>query len=660
MCGVTGFLDRRPQRSGDQLVEQVTRMSATLAHRGPDDQGAWVDAEAGVALGHRRLAVIDLTEAGSQPMASAGGRYVVTYNGEVYNTAELRRDLTALGATFRGHSDTELLLAAVEQWGLEGALARVNGMFAFALWDRRQRRLHLARDRMGEKPMYYGWLGSTFLFGSELKALRVYPGFSPEVDRGALALYFRHNCVPAPHSIYEGVRKLPPATVLTIDAGTGGTDGEPVPYWSARTAAEAGAADPLTGSDEELAGELERLLTDAVGLRMQADVPLGAFLSGGVDSSTVVALMQARAAGRVRTFTVGFDDPAYDESEAAAAVAAHLGTEHVSISATPADAIDVIPRLPELYDEPFSDSSQIPTFLVSRLARQEVTVSLSGDGGDELFGGYNRYAWCPAIWRRIRRLPAPARVAAAAALRVPSAAAWDAAFRRAEPVLPRRLQVRYPGMKVEKLAGVLPATGPEDMYRRLTSHFQDPSALVVGTREPSTLLTDRAGWPDTADPVARMMFLDQVTYLPDDILVKVDRASMAVSLEARVPLLDHRVVEFAWRLPPAAKVRDGQGKWLLRQVLHRHVPEALVERPKAGFGLPVGAWLRGPLREWAEGLLDAGRLAREGFLDPGAVRGLWDGHLGGRRDRADQLWDVLMFQSWLERSSLPLAPVTAG
>ena len=657
MCGVTGVLDRRRRRTADGLGDVVTRMTETLSHRGPDDDGTWIDAPSGVGLGHRRLAVVDLSEAGRQPMLSSGHRYVLAYNGELYNYDELHRQLSGSGCRFRGHSDTELLLAAIEQWGLEGALARVNGMFAFALWDRRERRLQLVRDRLGEKPMYYGWAGETFLFASELKALRAHPDFSAEIDRGALALYFRHNCIPAPYSVYAGFSKLMPGTFVTVDADRPVADPVPVPYWSAGQVAEAGTADPLDGSPAELADQLEALLADAVRLRMHADVPLGAFLSGGVDSSLVVALMQAQSPRPVKTFTIGFADAAYDESREAAAVAAHLGTDHVGISVTPGDAIEVIPRLPVLYDEPFSDSSQIPTFLVSELARRDVTVSLSGDGGDELFGGYNRYAWCPSIWRRVGWLPARARSGAAAALRLPPTDAWDAAFRRAGPLLPPRLRVRYPGMKVDKIARVLSSSGLEDMYRRLTSHFSDPEALVVGAREPTTLIADRGSWPGLTDPVARMMYLDLVTYLPDDILVKLDRASMGVSLEARVPMLDHRVVEFAWRLPLGMKVRAGEGKWLLRHVLFRHVPRHLVDRPKAGFGLPIGDWLRGPLREWAEALLDRRRIADEGFLDHATVQSLWEAHVAGRRDRADQLWDLLMFQSWLEASSRSLAAV---
>ena len=651
MCGVTGFLEQRPPRHrAEEAVHLVGRMTATLSHRGPDDSGAWVDPDSGVALGHRRLAVIDLSEAGNQPMVSHGGRYVMTYNGEIYNMTEIRERLSAEGHRFRGHSDTEVMLTGIESWGLEPALARMNGMFAFALWDRQQRVLQLGRDRLGEKPLFYGWAGDTFLFGSELKALRAHPDFRRDIDLGALALYFRHNCVPAPHSIYAGCFKLPPGSLLTVPAATTSERPVPKPYWSARQVAEAGADSPTEGSALELTEQLEHLLTDAVRLRMHADVPLGAFLSGGVDSSTVVALMQSQSDRRVKTFTVGFADANYDESAFAAAVARHLGTDHTELAVTAADAMAVIPRLPVMYDEPFSDSSQIPTFLVSQLSRRHVTVSLSGDGGDELFGGYNRYSWGPALWRRIRATPRPARSLAANLMRRPSPQAWDALFRLADPALPERLRVRNPGAKVHKMAGVLQSAGLEDMYVRLASHWRDPAALVTGAREATTAVNDAAQWPMLTDPVERMMYLDLVSYLPDDILVKVDRASMAVSLEARVPMLDHRVVEFAWRVPLSMKIRDGRGKWLLRQVLYRHVPADLIDRPKAGFGLPIGDWLRGPLRDWAETLLAEDRLRRDGYLDPRVVRGVWDAHLSGRGDLQYQVWDVLMFQSWLDES----------
>lgn len=657
MCGITGFLERPPRHRAEEAADLVGRMTATLSHRGPDDRGAWADPPNGVALGHRRLAVIDLSEAGQQPMVSHGGRYVLTYNGEIYNMADMRKQLSAEGHRFRGHSDTEVLLTGIESWGLERALARLNGMFAFAVWDRHQRVLQLARDRLGEKPLFYSWAGQTFLFGSELKALRAHPDFERDIDLGVLALYFRHNCVPAPHSIHSGCFKLPPGSVLTVAAEA--TSDRPVPtsYWSAREAAEAGVATPIDGSPDETTDWLEDLLADAVRLRMHADVPLGAFLSGGVDSATVVAMMQSQSDRRVKTFTIGFADANYDESAFAAGVARHLGTDHTELMVTADDAIGVIPRLPTMYDEPFSDSSQIPTFLVSELSRRHVTVSLSGDGGDELFGGYNRYSWGPALWRRIRATPQPARAFAADVMSKPSPQTWDAVFRLAGPALPDRLRVRNPGTKLHKLAGVLQSTDLEDMYVRLASHWNDPTVLVTGAKEATSSVNDATQWPALTDPVERMMYLDLVTYLPDDILVKIDRASMAVSLEARVPMLDHRLVEFAWRVPLSMKIRDGRGKWILRQLLYRHVPEELIDRPKAGFGLPIGDWLRGPLRDWAETLVSEDRLRRDGYLDPGVVRDVWETHLTRRRNLQDQVWDVLMFQSWLGEQAGPAVGV---
>ncbi len=647
MCGVTGFLVPGGL-DGPAAERTVGRMAATLAHRGPDDAGVWVDAEAGVALGHRRLAIIDLSPLGHQPMLSACGRYVVVYNGEIYNFRALRSRLEEEGERFRSQSDTEVLLAAVSRWGPAEALARFNGMFAFALWDRHARRLILARDRLGEKPLYYGWMGRTFLFGSELKALRAYPEFVGEVDRGALALYMRHNYVPAPYCIYRGVRKLPPAAWLSVEPGRPGDWPAPIPYWSLRAAAERGVAEPLEGSEEEAADELDALLRDAVRLRMVADVPLGAFLSGGIDSSTVVALMQAQSARPVRTFTIGFHVRAYNEAEHAKAVARHLGTDHTELYVTPEEALAVIPRLPALYDEPFADSSQVPTFLVAQMARRHVTVALSGDGGDELFGGYNRYFWGRDLWRRLGRLPAGLRRVAARGLTAVSPETWGRVLRGLDPLVPRRLRTSNPGEKVHKLAGVVAVENPTRLYLSLVSHWDEPATVVLGAEEPPTPLTDAEQWPGFEDFTLRMMYLDAVTYLPDDILVKVDRASMGVSLEARIPLLDHRVVEYAWRLPLSRKVQGGRGKALLRRVLYRYVPRELVERPKMGFGVPIDAWLRGPLREWAEDLLAEHRLRAEGYFDPGPIRLKWREHLAATRDWHYHLWDVLMFQAWLE------------
>jgi asparagine synthase (glutamine-hydrolysing) len=668
VCGIAGLLDRGQRRS-EELAALLEPMTATLVHRGPDDAGSWLDAECGVALGQRRLAIVDLSPHGHQPMVSGDGRWVLNYNGEIYNHRELRRVLEEGGARFRGTSDTEVLLAAVQTWGLRQALQRSNGMFALALWDRRERTLALARDRMGEKPLYYGWSGRTLLFGSELKALRAFDGFTAPVDRRALTLYLRHNCVPAPYSIYEGFRKIEPATIVTFgpDDRPGSWPG-PDRYWSLRevaadavgaraarsgAAARVGAAEPDAGAMDTGAmgsgalDELDALLRDAVALRMQADVPLGAFLSGGIDSSLVVALMQAQSAGTVQTFTIAFEDERFDEADDARKVAAHLGTDHTEMAVTFADALDLVPRLPQLYDEPFSDSSQIPTVLLSELTRRHVTVALSGDGGDELFGGYNRYLWARDFWRRIERVPRPLRAGAGAALEAVPGRAWDTAFRWAEPVLPSSLRVRMPGLKVHKAAQVLPCRDLRDVHLRLASHFPRPAAAVVRGVEAPTILT--APDPATAawDPVEVMMYLDSVTYLPDDILTKVDRATMSASLEARVPYLDHRVVDAAWRLPVAVKVQGGKGKVPLRRLLHRYVPEALIERPKMGFGVPLGDWLVGPLRSWAEELLSERRLADEGYFDPAIVRRLWRAQLTGRAQRQYELWDVLMFQAWL-------------
>ncbi len=646
MCGIVGIRDE----SGVDARAAVEAMTATLVHRGPDDSGVWVDAAAGVALGHRRLSILDLSSAGHQPMSSHCGRYVIVFNGEIYNHVDIRKELEASdpAVRWRGHSDTEVMLAAFEHWGVEAALARFNGMFAFALWDRREHVLHLARDRFGEKPLYYGWMGDTFLFGSELKALKAHPAWRGEIDRGAVALYMRYSYIPAPYSIYRGIRKLLPAHVLSIPLANGKRETpQSRAYWSAKAVAEAGVRQPFTGNEAEAVESLDVLLRDAVALRTEADVPLGAFLSGGIDSSTVVALMQAQSVRPVRTFSIGFFEAGYNEAEHAKAVAKHLGTEHTELYVTAAEAMAVIPQLPEIYDEPFADSSQIPTFLVSQMTRQHVTVALSGDGGDELFGGYNRYLWGRDIWRKLGWMPKSARVAMAHGLAALSPQGWDRIFAIMEPVLPRRLRARLPGDKLHKLAGILACSSPEEMYRGLVSHW-DPVSVVLGASEPPTALTDHAQCADVPDFTQRMMFLDLVSYLPDDILAKVDRASMAVSLEARVPLLDHRVAEFAWTLPLVMKIRDGQGKWLLRQVLYKYVPKELIERPKMGFGMPIDAWLRGPLREWAENLLDESRLKKEGFFNPGAVHEKWNEHLNGGRNWAYHLWNVLMFQTWLE------------
>jgi asparagine synthase (glutamine-hydrolysing) len=632
------------------------RMAAALAHRGPDAEGTWLDESCGIALAHRRLSIIDLSPLGSQPMISASGRFVIVFNGEVYNHGALRKELMRNSArvAFRGHSDTEVMLAAIETWGLEDAVRRFVGMFAFALWDRQQHRLHLVRDRLGIKPLYYGWAGDTLLFGSELRAFTAHPSFQGEIDRNAIALLLRYQCIPAPHCIYRGVYKLLPGTILTLGRPES-ANAAPAAYWSARQVAEQGTSDPFTGTEGEAVEQLDTLLREAVSLRMIADVPIAAFLSGGVDSSTVAALMQAQSDRPISTFTIGSTDPAFDESPYARAVAHHLGTDHTELIVTPDDALAVVPQLATLYDEPFADSSQIPTYLISALIRRKATVALSGDGGDELFAGYNRHVWATRVWNSVRYLPRAVRNVQASAITAVPPSTWNSLFERVGHLMPKTLRHGDAGYKLHKMADVLSAPSIEAIYTRLSSHWHAPTSVVLDAAEPATALADPAHAVRLPGFVEKMLYLDLVTYLPDDVLTKVDRASMAVGLEARVPLLDHRVVEFVWRLPVSLKYRDGQSKWLLRQILYRHVPPSLVERSKVGFGIPLHSWLRGPLREWAEELLDERRLAREGYFNPAPIRQRWLEHLSGKRRWEYHLWDVLMFQAWLETSHAPLA-----
>jgi asparagine synthase (glutamine-hydrolysing) len=654
MCGFVGFFGGvDPSSSGiDQAV--IQRMTDTIMARGPDDDGFWIDSGNRVALGHRRLSIVDLSPAGHQPMPSGSGRYVIAFNGEIYNHLILRGELEASGrpALWRGHSDTETLLAGFDVWGIQATVERAIGMFAFAVWDREDNILTLARDRLGEKPLYYGWQGSgetaSFLFGSELKALRAHASFENKIDRGALSLQLRNNYIPAPYSIYQGISKLLPGSVLTVSL----RQREPKisTYWSGAQVAESGVANPFTGSADQAVDALETLLKDAVSKQMMADVPLGAFLSGGVDSSTVVALMQAQSERPVKTFTIGFHEDGYDEAVHAQAVAKHLGTDHTELYVTAQQAMDVIPRLPTLYDEPFSDSSQIPTFLVSQLARQHVTVSLSGDAGDELFCGYNRYQMTASLWNRVASAPMPLRKLAAKGLTSVSPGAWNKMANVVRSIAPTSLPFANLGDKLHKGAGVLGSESIDALYLNLVAHWHDPASVVIGGFEPPTLLVGDAPNLSGLDNIQRMMALDMLTYLPDDILAKVDRAAMGVSLETRVPFLDHRVVEFAWSLPQSMKLRDGQTKWALRQILFRHVPQALIERPKMGFGVPIGDWLRGPLRDWAETLLSESRLRDEGFFHAAPVRQKWEEHLSGQRNWQYHLWDILMFQAWLENN----------
>lgn len=634
-------------------------MADSLRHRGPDDSGVWIDPTCGVALGFRRLAILDLTPTGHQPMMAHNGRFVIAFNGEIYNhkdiKAELDREYGSNPVAWKGHSDTEIMLEALQAWGVEEALKKFTGMFAFVLWDRERRVLTLARDRLGEKPLYYGWRGDAFLFGSELKALKAHSAMTSviqqpwEIDRDALCFYARYDYVPTPYSIYRGVWKLPPGSFGTVPwENTAGRIPEIKKYWDIFEIVERGTHEPFRGSDEEAVHELDTLLRKTVREQMEADVPLGAFLSGGVDSSAIVALMQVQSDIPIRTFTIGFHEGEYNEAVHAKAVARHLGTDHTELYVTAEQTLSVIPRLSSMYDEPFSDSSQIPTYLVSEMTRRYVTVSLSGDGGDEMFGGYNRYFWGPDIWKRVGWMPKSVRKGIARALTVMPPGVWDNLFQSLALVLPKNIHQRMPGDKIYKLAEIMSVGNQEELYKRLVSIWQDPASVVISGQEDRAHLFDNSQWARLPTFLDRMMFLDAVTYLPDDILVKVDRASMAVSLESRAPYLSHHVVEFAWRLPQTMKVRNGQGKWLLRQVLDRYVPRTLIERPKMGFGVPIGVFLRGALRSWAEELLNERRLREEGFFHPEPIRQKWREHLSGRRNWQYDLWTILMFQQWLE------------
>lgn len=641
MCGITGFFDNNLQ-SATEMNVTTRQMAGTLKHRGPDAGDVWIDADNGIALGHRRLAIVDLSPTGEQPMISESGRYVIILNGEIYNFRALRHDLEAEGHRFRGTSDTEVMLAAFEEWGVAEAVPKFNGMFAFAVWDRRERVLYLSRDRMGEKPLYYGYAGDTFLFGSELKALARHPKFQGAIDREALALYLRHNYIPAPYSVYQKISKLCPGCILTLRA-----NGEPQvsEYWSLKEAARRGIESPLSCSAEEAVEQLDELIRDAVGLQMLADVPLGAFLSGGIDSSTIVGVMQALSNRPVRTFTIGFAEKEFDEAIFAKEVARHLGTEHTELYVTPEEAMAVIPKLSWFYDEPFADSSQIPTYLVSQLARDGVTVSLSGDGGDELFGGYRIYRSVMKVNDTLRWAPPALRRAAAWAL---DTAVRSGALDGFQVKDGKYVSAGHLTTRLGNFASVLRLRTNEELYRYMMSQWRNPAGLLQDVHEPVTAFTDRARMLDFPHLLQMMEYIDMGSYLPDDILVKVDRAAMAVSLESRVPLLDYRIVEFSWRTPVSMKLREDQGKWLLRQVAYRYVPKPLLERPKKGFSVPVDIWICGPLRDWAEALLDESRLRNEGVFNPAPIRKIWKDHVQGIKNSNSLLWDILMYQAWQE------------
>ncbi len=647
MCGLAGAIQLNIR--DDKWRDNLKKMASAIRHRGPDDEGVWFDSQAGIGLAHTRLSIIDLSVHGHQPMNSVSDRFIIAFNGEVYNFSSIKEELRGSGIEWRGHSDTEVILAAIEAWGLVVALKKFVGMFAIALWDRKEKVLSLVRDRLGIKPLYYGWVDGALLFGSELKALKAHPDFGPAIDRNSLALFLRHNYIPAPYSIYKGIYKLKPGHILNINQGKHLSQDSvnSICYWDARSIAESGQANLFEGSEEEASLELEKIIMESIGLRMIADVPLGAFLSGGVDSSTVVALMQAQSNRPVKTFTIGFSEQDYNEAEHAKAVAKHLGTDHTELYVTPNEALSVIPRLPYIFDEPFSDSSQIPTLLVSELTRKHVTVSLSGDGGDELFSGYGRYAATQRIWTKIGWMPG--WFAHAIATLLTHTPSWML------DVIPRHVIQKISGYgragsasdKLKKLAELLEAHQLVNLYRAMISHWKNPQKIVIGGIEPPTVFTSNNSMANLSDAVSRMMLLDTISYLPDDILTKVDRASMSIGLEARVPLLDHRVVEFAWKLPLSMKVGGGVEKRVLKNVLYRHVPKKLLDRPKMGFGVPINLWLRGPLKDWAENLLDESSLKEQGYFEPGPIRQKWKEHLSGNHDWHYYLWDVLMFQAWL-------------
>lgn len=642
MCGFAGFL--KSGRGPDNARELLEVMGNAIANRGPDSFGYWVDQDAGIGFAHRRLAIVDLSPAGHQPMSSKAGRYVIAFNGEIYNHLSIRAEIESEipDVKWLGHSDTETLLAAIELWGLEQTLIRAVGMFALALWDKELQTLLLARDRFGEKPLYFGWQDSLFLFGSELKSFRAHPDFKAVINRDALCLYLRHNCVPAPHSIYQDVSKLLPGTIVTVDSADRSVTSHY--YWDPVSTMVASAMADKHPEQQSI-DLLETKLKTAVREQMMADVPLGAFLSGGIDSSLIVALMQTQSQRPVKTFSIGFHEKEYDEAGFAKEVAKHLGTEHTELYVTADDSLAVVNKLADIYDEPFSDSSQIPTYLVSKMARQHVTVSLSGDAGDEIFCGYNRYILTDRMWGQLSRIPTFMRTAAAKCLTSVTVNNWN----KVNQLLPAVYKMPNLGDKLHKAAGVLAAKSADELYQGLVSHWDRPEAVVIGGKEPATLLTKRTLNKSIPQDIPRMMAMDTLTYLPDDILVKVDRAAMFVSLEGRVPFLDHRVAEYAWSMPMEHKLKNGVSKYCLRQILYKYVPQHLIERPKSGFAVPIAEWLRGPLKPWAEQLLAPTRLRQEGFFVAEQVQTLWEEHQSGAKNWQHHLWDILMFQNWYEK-----------
>jgi asparagine synthase (glutamine-hydrolysing) len=648
MCGITGLIDFSHQYNRSELESIILKMTAALHHRGPDDTGVWGDKDFPAAFGHTRLSIIDLSKEGRQPMVSSDGRYVLVYNGEIYNYKDLRKELAASGHGFRGHSDTEVMLAAFCQWGIQKSLERFNGMFAFGLWDCFEKKLYLSRDRFGEKPLYYGWMGKRFVFASELKALAAHPDFNKPVDRNALSLFLRYNYIPAPYSIYEGIKKLSASVILTI-SGLG--DNEPaIKYWDLNAIAQENSRKEFTHSEQEQVYALDALLRDAVGKRMVSDVPIGAFLSGGIDSSLIVSQMQAQSTSPVKTFTIGFNESFSNEAKAAKKIAGYLGTDHYEYYVNPSEMLDVIPGLPRLYDEPFADSSQIPTCIVSKIARQKVTVCLSGDGGDEFFCGYNHYLWGRKLWERIGWIYPGLRRSVSRIITSVPPGLLTSFFGYFQRFIPAQLSQNSLGDTLHKFAEIISCQTPTDLYTHMVTQWKNPEMVVIGNETTGNNAGYIQPFPPLDDYTHTMMYMDMVSYLSDDILAKVDRASMGVSLEVRVPYLDHRIAAFSWRVPLSMKIRDNKGKWLLRQVLKRYLPVDLMDPSKTGFSIPLDTWLRGPLKDWAESLLSRETLKNGGFFHPDPIRKKWNEHLSGMRNWQNYLWSILMFQAWYDES----------
>jgi asparagine synthase (glutamine-hydrolysing) len=642
MCGIAGFIGFRDNNHHDRIAKC---MGAAIHHRGPDSSGVWIEDKDQVALVHQRLSILDLSDAGHQPMISKQGRFVVVFNGEIYNHLEIRKRLNNFD--WIGTSDTETLLSAVEEWGLEKALQQFEGMFAFALWDKKKKTLTIARDRVGEKPLYYGVHNQIFLFGSELKALMKHPEFIGDIDRNSISLQMQYSYIPAPYSIYKGIKKLMPGSYIEISVSHGSCEiGVVKEYWKLADDIKKGLE--LERIDNEIVAiqSLDKVLSASIKDQMISDVPIGAFLSGGIDSSVVVSMMQKESMKPVKTFSIGFHEKEYNEAHYANDVAQHLGTDHTELYVTPEQAMEVIPKIPEIYDEPFSDSSQIPTYLVSELTKRHVTVSLSGDAGDELFGGYNRYLLANSTWNKINKIPNLVRKFSSKSILSIPPERLNQMFNAAKLLLPKKWDALNLGDKLHKGAAILNCNSQEELYQKLISHW-DPSLLVIDISKQDVLCMDLPGDYPEISHVEKMMALDTLTYLPDDILVKVDRAAMAVSLETRVPFLNPKVIEFAWRLPISMKIKNGETKWVLKQVLNDYVPKELTDRPKMGFGVPIDRWLRGPLKSWAESLLDESKLKQEGYFHSSLVRRIWLEHLSGKRNWQYHLWDVLMFQLWL-------------